>query len=141
MKLLSEKFIEIVDEIPSWKEAVLLSSKILLKNKYITEKYIEKIFENIETMGPYMVLAPELLMPHARPEDGALKTGISLLKVNKPIDFFGNEISIIVTLSSVDSNDHIDYIQKLVSLLDEENIYLNLLNARKKSEVIKLISV
>lgn len=139
MKLLPESFIEVVEEIVNWKEAVLLSSGILLKNEYITEKYIEKIFENIETMGPYMVLAPELLMPHARPEDGALKTGISLLKLNKPVDFFGNDISIVVTLSSIDSNSHIDYIQKLVSLLDEEKKYTDLLNTKNKNEVIKLL--
>lgn len=139
MKLLPESFIEVVEEIVNWKEAILLSSNILLKNKYITEKYIEKIFENIDTMGPYMVLAPELLMPHARPEDGALKTGISLLKLNKPVDFYGNDISIIVTLSSTDSNSHIDYIQKLVSLLDEEKKYIALLNTKDKNDVIKLI--
>lgn len=139
MKLLPESFIEVVEEIVNWKEAILLSSGILLKNEYITEKYIEKIFENIEIMGPYMVLAPELLMPHARPEDGALKTGISLLKLNKPVDFFGNDISIVVTLSSIDSNSHIDYIQKLVSLLDEEKKYTDLLNTKNKNEVVKLL--
>lgn len=141
MKLLPESFIEVAEEIANWKEAVLMSTEILLRNRYITERYVDKIFENIETMGPYMVLAPELLMPHARPEDGALKTGISLLKLNKPVDFFGNEISIVVTLSSIDSNSHIDHIQKLVTLLNEEERYMELLNSRDKKEVIKLLGM
>ncbi len=141
MRLLPESFIEVAEEIANWKEAVLISTGILLKNRYITERYVDKIFENIETMGPYMVLSPELLMPHARPEDGALKTGISLLKLNKPVEFFGNEISIVVTLSSTDSNSHIDYIQKLVTLLNEEERYMELLNSRDKKEVIKLLGI
>lgn len=141
MRLLPESFIEVAEEIANWKEAVLISTGILLKNRYITERYVDKIFENIETMGPYMVLSPELLMPHARPEDGALKTGISLLKLNKPVEFFGNEISIVVTLSSTDSNSHIDYIQKLVTLLNEEEKYMELLNSRDKKEVIKLLGI
>lgn len=141
MRLLPESFIEVAEEIANWKEAVLMSTEILLRNRYITERYVDKIFENIETMGPYMVLAPELLMPHARPEDGALKTGISLLKLNKPVEFFGNEISIVVTLSSTDSNSHIDYIQKLVTLLNEEERYMELLNSRDKKEVIKLLGI
>lgn len=141
MKLLPENFIEVAEEITNWKDAILMSTGILLKNRYITERYVDKIFENIETMGPYMVLAPELLMPHARPEDGALKTGISLLKLNKPVEFFGNEISIVVTLSSIDSNSHIDYIQKLVTLLSEEEKYMELLNSRDKKEVIKLLGM
>lgn len=141
MRLLPESFIEVAEEIANWKEAVLISTGILLRNRYITERYVDKIFENIETMGPYMVLSPELLMPHARPEDGALKTGISLLKLNKPVEFFGNEISIVVTLSSTDSNSHIDYIQKLVTLLNEEEKYMELLNSRDKKEVIKLLGI
>ncbi len=141
MKLLPENFIEVAEEITNWKDAILMSTGILLKNRYITERYVDKIFENIETMGPYMVLAPELLMPHARPEDGALKTGISLLKLNKPVEFFGNEISIVVTLSSIDSNSHIDHIQKLVTLLSEEEKYMELLNSRDKKEVIKLLGM
>ena len=41
----------------------------------------------VRDMGPYIVLAPGLAMPHARPEMGAKQVGAALVTLEKPIDF------------------------------------------------------
>ena len=49
------------------------------------------MIETVEKIGPYIVLAPKVAVPHARPERGVNKLGISLLKLNKEVDFNTDE--------------------------------------------------
>lgn len=73
--------ITIVSEISSWQEAVQLSAAPLLAAQAIGSEYVDAIIRSHEEIGPYYVLAPGLAMPHARPEQGVHKTGLSLLYV------------------------------------------------------------
>ncbi len=73
--------IQIVDSVSDWKQAIRLSAQPLLAKETITEEYVEAIFKSHQELGPYYVLAPGLAMPHARPEQGAIKNGLSLLHI------------------------------------------------------------
>ena len=61
-----------------WQEAIDFSMVSLLDKNYISENYIQAIKDSTINNGPYYILAPGVAMPHARPECGALKTGMSL---------------------------------------------------------------
>ena len=41
--------------------------------------YTEAMIDVVRDMGPYIVLAPGLAMPHARPEMGAKQVGTALV--------------------------------------------------------------
>ncbi len=71
--------INVINAIDNWKNAVRLAAEPLLAQGYMAEHYIEAILKSHAELGPYYLLAPGLAMPHARPEQGALRNGLSLL--------------------------------------------------------------
>ena len=50
----------------SWQEAIKIGTDLLVKAGTIEPRYYDHIIGNIEKMGPYIILAPGLAMPHAR---------------------------------------------------------------------------
>ena len=71
-------------------ESIKIASKPMIEKKIIEERYVEAMIKNIKKLGFFVVLREYLAMPHARPEEGAMETGISFLKVNNPVKY-GNE--------------------------------------------------
>ena len=70
--------ISVIHSAKDWQEAIDFSMVSLLDKNYISENYIQAIKDSTINNGPYYILAPGVAMPHARPECGALKTGMSL---------------------------------------------------------------
>ncbi len=126
-ELLKQSFIQYTDEKLSWEEAIRVASIPLLKENYIKESYVDAMIETVRKIGPYIVLAPKVAIPHARPEDGANKMGISLLNSTQPISFefdnSDNDVHLIFVLSAIDNSSHLTALQQLSYLLDDdENI-------------------
>ncbi len=81
-------------------------------------------------------------MPHARPECGALKTGMSLTLLEQGVYFPGNDepIKLLIGLSAADADSHIGAIQALSELLCEEEILEQLLTASSEKQLADIIS-
>lgn len=97
----------------------------------------------VEEFGPYMVIAPGIAIPHARPEDGALAVGLSLITLDTPVNFGNPEndpVSLVICLCSTDSESHLDALARLVSLLEDKSNVDGILDAADVSEVMDLIS-
>ena len=56
------------------------------KNK-IQESYIQAMIGNIKKFGEYIIIAPNVAMPHSRPEDGVNESCLALLKLHEPVKF------------------------------------------------------
>ncbi len=123
-ELLTHQMIQYTQETLDWKEGIRLAAQPLLKNGFIEERYIDAMIAKVVEIGPYIVIAPKVAIPHARPEEGALKMGISLLHSEKPIQFdFEDEdtnVNLVFVLSGVDNTSHLTALQQLASLLEEE---------------------
>lgn len=130
--------ITLKERVINWQEAVKIAAQKLLEKRNIEENYIEKMIENINKLGPYIVLADDVAMPHSRPEDGVKKTGISLLKLNEGVSFGkGTNIRLIFILAAQDSNSHIEMITELVDMLQDEEKLVNILQSETEEEIIK----
>jgi PTS system ascorbate-specific IIA component len=129
---LTEKKIQIVDSVSDWRQAVTISAEPLLADESINEHYIEAIFRSHEELGPYYVLAPGLAMPHARPEQGAKKNGLSLLHIKEGVSFDADEndpIYVVIMLCAVSGDEHIRMITALAEIFCDEARLESLLNA------------
>ena len=49
----------------SWQEAIQESCLILLQKHIIDQSYVDEIIQCVETFGPYIIIAPEVAMPHS----------------------------------------------------------------------------
>ncbi|WP_312948431.1 PTS mannitol transporter subunit IIA [Superficieibacter sp.] len=126
-----------------WQQAIEFSMEALLKNHYINEHYVQAIKDSTLSNGPYYILAPGVAMPHARPECGALKTGLSLVLLQKPVSFDeGNDpVKLLIGLAAAQANSHIEAIQALSELLCEEEHLAAMLNADSIEQLKDIIAL
>ncbi|VYT71712.1 PTS mannitol transporter subunit IIA [Metakosakonia massiliensis] len=124
--------INVIDAIDSWENAVLLSAEPLLAQGYVTDDYINAIIKSHNELGPYYVLAPGLAMPHARPEQGAIKNGLSLLHIRKGVSFNSAEndpVYVVIMLCAHSGEEHINMISELANIFSDEEKLNRLLKA------------
>lgn len=128
-------FIKIVDSISNYKDAIRVSCDILENEGIINYRYYDSIMKNIETFGPYFCIAEGVCMPHARPEDGALKEGLCILKVNKPVDFMGKKVVVFFTLSARNNKSHIGLLKKIAEVCMNKEKFNKIVNAKNEIEI------
>ena len=133
--------IQFVDKANSWEEAIRLSSRPLIDQEFIQESYLDAMIDGVNEFGPYMILADGVAMPHARPENGAIKTGFSFLKLKEGVLFPNTEIPVTLffTLSASDADSHIEAIMKLASILGDDDTLEQLTQITSKEEFLKII--
>jgi len=130
--------IQIVDSVSDWKQAIRLSAQPLLAKEKMTEAYIDAIFNSHQELGPYYVLAPGLAMPHARPEQGAIKNGLSLLHIKQGVSFDAEEndpIYVVIMLCALSGNEHINMITALADIFSDDERLSALLKASSIEEI------
>lgn len=103
-----------------WKDVVYKGVELLERERFVNETYKYKIIDNLNEFGPYMVIAPHIVLLHARPEDGVIKTGLSIMTLNIPVNFgseLNDPVKIAFSLCSKDNKDHMVLLSNLMRLL------------------------
>lgn len=117
--------IHYLERVSDWKAAIQITGDPLLREGAISQDYIDTIIRLKEETGPYFVIAPRIAMPHARPEQGAMKLGLSVVKLANPVTFDAGEndpVDILFMFSAPDSNSHIEMISQLAEVLTDDAI-------------------
>ena len=131
--------IQIMDSIADWKESIRIAGKSLLEKNIITENYIKAMIESIEKIGFYVILRENLAMPHARPEEGTLGTGVSLLKLNEPVYYGESKVQLVFVLATKDANSHLETLMQLMGLFQDDESIENLIKAQNYDEILEII--
>ncbi|WP_315081150.1 PTS sugar transporter subunit IIA [uncultured Clostridium sp.] len=131
--------VKVVDRVEDYKEAIKLSCDILEENGIVEKRYYDSILKKIEDLGPYFCIADGVAMPHARPEDGTLKEGVSVVKLNNPVDFLGKEINVFFTLSAKDNDSHLDLLRKIAEVcMNKEKLNI-IINSKCEKEIKEVL--
>lgn len=139
--LLQVDTIQVMDEISDWEEAVKAAANPLLAKGIIESTYIEAMIENIKTLGPYVVIGPEVAIPHARPETGVNQVGMSFLKLNQPVNFLQDEkypVRLLFCIAAIDNTTHLKALSQLTKLLSDKNNIDLLKELESTQEIEKL---
>ncbi|MFD1415036.1 PTS sugar transporter subunit IIA [Oceanobacillus jeddahense] len=104
-----------------WKEAIHQGVALLEHNGLVTEMYASHIIRNIHEYGPYIVISPGIAIPHARPEDGAIDIGVSLITLKQPVHFHNIEtpVRVLISFSAQDNDQHLNIIKMIVKIIEE----------------------
>lgn len=140
---LHEQTIQMIDEVSDWQQALALSAAPLLENGTISAEYVPAIIRQHAQLGPYYVLAPGLAMPHARPEEGAMAIGLSLLKLRHGVAFGAGEydpVTVIIMLAAPDATSHIEMISALAALFSSPEDLARLQQATTIEEIMGIIA-
>lgn len=141
LEILPIENIQIYDEVESWEEAIQIAAKPLLTKNIIEQSYINSMVRSVKDLGPYIVIAPEIAIAHARPDKDVHQVGLSLLKLNKHIQFYDEQhyATLIFVLSAIDNSSHLNILQSLANILSNKNIVQKLIKSNNKEEIIKII--
>lgn len=123
MELLQKRNVRIMEKAADWKDAVRKSVAPLEEEGYVKPVYKEAIISGIEELGPYIVVAPSVALPHARPERGVLKSQIAITLFKENVEFDKREVDarLFVALAAADSESHLNALMTISDILQDEN--------------------
>ena len=140
--LLDERLVCLGVAASDWEEAVRLSVRPLVDAEMVSEAYADAIVRGVREMGPYVVVAPHVALPHARPECGALGNALGVVTLREPVSFGSKEndpVRYLFPLSATDNDGHLGALQELVELLRRPEFFERLDGAETPAEVIDVV--
>jgi transcriptional antiterminator/mannitol/fructose-specific phosphotransferase system IIA component (Ntr-type) len=138
--LLIPEMITVVKSVADWQQGIQIAANQLLKKGSITEQYVEEMMKQYPTMVQHIVLRNVIAIPHAGPEAGVNKVGMSLLKIEDGIPFKDDlKVHFIVVLASTDKNKHLYALRQLMSLSKNGEDISNLNNSNHSNELYDVI--
>jgi mannitol/fructose-specific phosphotransferase system IIA component (Ntr-type) len=137
---LTAEMVQFKKEIHDWKEAIRVAAEPLLKKKSIEIDYVETMIENVEKYGPYIVIMPRVAMPHARPENGVNLLGLSLLLLEKSVEFDGQKsANVFLVLAAPDSDSHLTLLSELSTVLSNDEKVNDLISAKNYQQIVDIL--
>ena len=121
--LLSEDNVSFHYPAETWEDVIRHGGQLMVDAGFTEPTYTEAMIDVVRDMGPYIVLAPGLAMPHARPEMGAKQVGTALVTLEKPIDFGSPEndpVSVAIFLCAPNKDEHIQLLTDIATLFEDE---------------------
>ncbi|MBF2362578.1 BglG family transcription antiterminator [Listeria marthii] len=143
-ELLPKERIAFQESVADWREAIQVASKSLQQEGYISRNYQQAMIENIEKLGPYIVIAPGIALPHASVDDGAYRVGMSLLRLDKTVSFSSkakDQVRLIIVLASIDSYTHINALSQLTNLIMKHHLLEQIEQAESAAEIAAMLTI
>jgi PTS system mannitol-specific IIA component/PTS system ascorbate-specific IIA component len=132
--------IQLMDQVGDWKEAIRIAANPLKEKNIVKPEYVDSMIDNVVKNGSYIVIAPGIAIPHSRPENGVVKTGMSLLKLANSVTFpEEKEVQLIFVLAANDNETHLELISELANLIMEEEDLERLFSSKTKEEALQCI--
>ncbi|HEX7298653.1 MAG TPA: PTS sugar transporter subunit IIA [Solirubrobacteraceae bacterium] len=105
-----------------WRAAVRLAGDLLVSAGLATAEYAGAMEEAREELGPYMVIAPGVAMPHARPERGVLAPGVAVVTLVTPVAFghaANDPVDVVIAFAAEDKSAHLATLQRIAALVTD----------------------
>lgn len=126
-----------------WRAAVAAAGEALVASTATTPAYTHEMIATVEKMGPYIVLAPGIALPHARPSPAVRRTGLSLVTLAGPV-LFGHAqndpVTLVIAFAATDERSHVRALSTMAGLLTDERARSVLLQARDPQEIREAIA-
>lgn len=108
--------------VKNWQEAVRLCGRLFHADGATEERFSEAMIRVAIEFGPYIVVAPGIALPHARPEDGVIRASMSVIKLSTPVNFGNAEndpVWLVVALAAIDDRQHLQGLAELAAVLSD----------------------
>ena len=140
--LLRPNLVELNVSVTDWEDAIRAVGRLLVADKAVEPRFVDAMIRVAKEFGPYIVLAPGFAMPHARPEDGCIRSSMALITLAKPVEF-GNPqndpVNVVVALAAVDNQGHIEGLSDLAEVMSEDGIVEEIAASGSVGEVLAIM--
>lgn len=140
LSVLDESRIAVLDAADSWQSSIRLSGESLLKHGSITRRYLDTIISQIDYYGPYMFLTENVILAHAKPEDGVNCLDLALTAFREPIKFSETRYArLVILLAAEDQEKHLKILQDILVLVSDSSSVKRLFDCATPSELLVCI--
>src|SRR3954451_5869351 len=122
----------------SKEEAIREAGEILVEAGAVGAGYVEAMFEREKSVSTYM--GNYLAIPHGTNEakDTIARSGLSVVRYDRPIDWDGNEVRFAVGVAGV-NNGHLEILNKIAIVFSDTDEVDKLLAAGSAEELYQLL--
>ena len=137
-QILNQERIRVGADVTDWEEAIREVGQLLVNSGGVEERYVDGMLKTANDLGPYIVIAPGLAIPHARPEDGVLQTSMAVLTLADPVEFGHEEndpVHVLIAFAAVDNKQHLTALSQMAEVLSDPDR----LDALKESDSVEKV--
>lgn len=130
--------------VASWREAVLEAGRALERIGAVDPAYTRRMIDQIDLLGPYIVIAPGLALAHARPGNDVFADGMSVVTLAEPVAFghkTNDPVSVVIGIAATKQNGHVGFIAGLADVLTHPDAVGALREARTLGSVNAVLSL
>lgn len=140
-EIVAKKHYSFHEGFDDWRDAVRAACQPLLDDGTIDPIYPDEIIRKVEELGPYIVIAPDIAIPHAQEGLGVHDTALCFMKTEKPVHFSDDgehDARIFFVLASTDNAKHLENLSAMADELSDENFVKKLLACKTAEDLEKL---
>lgn len=142
LDLLTKRTVQARQSVSTWEEATDRVGKLLVGAGTVEQRYVDAMKQVFRDMGAYAVIAPGIVLLHARPEDGVIEPTFGMVTLATPVPFGHPEndpVDIVLAFGAVDKQAHITALQQLAKLLMDPATVEHIRTASDDQELVSVI--
>lgn len=137
LSILDESRICIFPDRCSWQNSIRIAGRCLLDNRSIEPKYLDTMIAQLQYYGPYMFLTENVLLAHAKPEDGVNCLDVSMAFFRESVWFSDSKkAKIIWVLAAEDQEKHLKILQDILTLTGDSKFLSDIENAKSSADIL-----
>lgn len=140
LTFLSPEAVKVNVCVSGWQEAIRAAGHLLVSIGAATTGYTEAMVRCVEDNGPYIVISPGVALAHARPEEGALSCGVSLVTLAQPVRFGhpdNDPVQLVLAFAGADGEAHLRILTELARFLADADRLRAVLGAATPARVLE----
>jgi mannitol/fructose-specific phosphotransferase system IIA component (Ntr-type) len=126
-----------------WEQAVRVTGAMLVEAGAAEERYIDAMIDVVKELGPYIVLAPGVAMPHAGCDKGALDVAVAVARLATPVEFgskHNDPVRTVIGFCTPEPDGHISMLRRIALVLGNNESLESLHGATSCEEVSALFA-
>lgn len=126
-----------------WEDATDQIGHFLVQAGCVDQAYVAAMKTALKEIGPYAVIAPGIVLLHARPENGVIHAGIGVMTLTTPVPFGHSEndpVDIVIALAATDKHSHIQALAELAGLLGNTSVLEKIRKAENDDQLFNALA-
>lgn len=125
----------------AWQDSIYLAGKCLVESGSIEKSYLDVTISQTIYYGPYMFITDNIMLAHAKPEDGVNRMDISMTVFKTPIFFKEGKLAeIIFVLAAIDHEKHLKILNDVFKIAENSENVRRIINANTETEIFKILN-